>query len=244
MTASLGFSATSGIVTEKITVYGVGYTPSSTITVSTFNGAPIVLTPAIPATDAVTGNWTATFVVPALVRGTYAFVATDAVAPTATLGFTIVPSITVSPIAVNMLTAGVTITGKGFTSTILTGVTVGGVVPSVHQAFPLPNVVTGAWTMTFTVPLVPTTGAVDIIITDADETVQTTFAVADWIVVDIGGLADTESGVAMWGMPVITVLNYTVTYDRSMGLSPTISTTHTCRNDPRTAGVGSNVWDS
>ena len=117
------FSPTSGLVDDKITLYGYGFNATEDISPIVFDdkyGTPAALTttPATPDSDDL-GSWECTFKVPHATYGDWTVTATDelgtGIANTDSDEFTIGPSITIDPEEGPVGTV-VEITGRGFTT--------------------------------------------------------------------------------------------------------------------------------
>ncbi|MBU1173372.1 MAG: IPT/TIG domain-containing protein, partial [Proteobacteria bacterium] len=113
---TLKFSPSSGLINDRITLYGYGYASSSDITTITFADDygpwPLITTPTAPESDSV-GSWSCTFKVPHSSYGDWAVTASDGTNSNASL-FTIGPSITLSKASGPVGTI-IEITGRGFT---------------------------------------------------------------------------------------------------------------------------------
>jgi hypothetical protein len=113
-TQAITLAPTSGIVGSTVLVSGTKFAANSTALTATFNATAITFTNS--GTDATgTINTGASFTVPTLPHGTYAFIVTDDKGNTATATFTIDPSITLNPTSgSNNNNHTVTVTGSGF----------------------------------------------------------------------------------------------------------------------------------
>jgi hypothetical protein len=152
-------SPSSGHVGAVVTVAGTGYDATSNVSVFTFNGVA-------PAGQTVTGHNTAAngnysqvspagkFTVPAIAKGTYNVIMTDAGGATKTVTFAVTPAISLAPISGDTGDT-VTVTGSGFSTTILTSATIGVALTSILPLAPPTPSGIGAFTFTFIVPDLP-----------------------------------------------------------------------------------------
>lgn len=178
--ASITLTPNTGSVGTTVTVTGTNFTDSSSISTTTFAGSGVTMTPAHQTTTGA-GAITApgfTFVVPASVKGAQAVIVTDAGAKSATANFTVTPAIIVAPTDAIVGTAGVAVTGSGFThaggDTILT-FKISAVTPT-NTIVGLAVNTDGSWSGTFTVPTMGG-GAKTLTATTADDTASVNFVV-------------------------------------------------------------------
>jgi hypothetical protein len=198
--------------TAGVTVTGTGFTASTAISAFTFDGVtPGTQTVTTQTTD-LTGGFTGTFTVPAHAAGLIPLVVGDAVPDSASTTFTVDPKITVAPTHAIVGTAGVTVTGSGFTaSDAIATITLGGVTPGTETCTTQTVALNGSWSGTFTVPATGQ-GIQTLEITDVDETVDTNFTVDSHIVLTPNGGAVLNS-IAIDGTGFTPSDDVTVTFD-------------------------------
>jgi hypothetical protein len=150
VTAQIVVSPTSGYAGETtVTVTGTGFSIGQTITLY-FDAAAITSTTPTTITTDTSGNFTATFTVPASVRGSHTVKAQNALAEFATATFTITPKIVITP------TSGgfgdtVTVTGTGFAASSTMTIYFDALAVATTPAT-VTTGTTGGFTATFTVP--------------------------------------------------------------------------------------------
>src|SRR5207245_4560429 len=111
LTPTISLNPTSGPAGTNVTVTGNNFSPNSAIVIS-YDGASVTTIPASTTTD-LTGSFSATFTVPASTAGSHTVKATDASANSASVQFTVTPSISLTPTTGPTDTV-VTIKGTGF----------------------------------------------------------------------------------------------------------------------------------
>jgi hypothetical protein len=163
--------------TVGVTVVGTGFTASTAISTFTFDGAtPGTQTVTAQTTD-LTGGFTGTFTVPAHANGSVTLIVADAVPDSASTTFTVDAKITVTPTHGTVGTAGITVTGSGYTATdAIATFTVSGLTPTTNTCVGQVVAVDGSWSGTFTLDALPGSGNT-ITATTADDTANFTFTV-------------------------------------------------------------------
>jgi hypothetical protein len=141
--------------TAGIAISGTGFTNGDAITAITVGGV-------VPTTETCTaqhvaanGSWSGTFTIPAVPSGSQSVAITDLDDGTVDTSMTIDPKIVVTPSHAIVGTAGITVTGSGFTAGdhIMT-FTEGGITPPVNTCFGALVAVDGSWSGTFTQPAI------------------------------------------------------------------------------------------
>jgi hypothetical protein len=161
----ISLSPTSGPIGTTVTASGSNFVPSSTITI-TFGLSQIQTTPATVTASNV-GSFSASFTVPSYVAGNYVVSATDNSINnnSASVAFTITPTITVSPTS-GIVGTTVTVSGSNFVPSSTITITYNGI----QQTTSPPTVTstnTGSFTATFTVPATSNGGSNTVTATDA-----------------------------------------------------------------------------
>lgn len=223
--AAISLAPTFGAVGNPATVTGSGFIYAAgfqPITLLTFDGINILaVSPPVVATN---GSWSQIFTVPADSAGIKSVIADDASgegAPSA--NYTILPELFITPNHASVGTAGIAISGTGFTNgDAITAITVGGVVPSTETCTAQHVAANGSWAGTFTVPAVPS-GGQTVAITDADDgTVNTSMTIDPKIVVTPNHAIVGTAGISVTGSG-FTAGDHIMTFTES-GLTPPTNT--------------------
>ncbi len=146
---NLSLSQSSGAVGTLLTVTGSGFAGSSTITVD-FGSSTETCSQGNPLSSSSRGAFNCTFTVPAAVIGAHTITATDASSNSASVTFTIISTISLSPDSGRVGTS-VTVTGNGFAgNSAMTGTWA----PSGSPTFctSTTSSATGSFSCMFTVP--------------------------------------------------------------------------------------------
>lgn len=167
---SISLSPSTGKVGDTVTITGDGFANGSAVS-TTFGGSPVTTSPAAPSPNA-SGHFTATFVIPASIKGDHTVESTDAAMNAGSATETTTQNMAIDP-ANGPSGELVQLTGSGFAGTSAVTLTLDGVAITPESAITSDS--TGGFVGTLIIPLTTPIGAHTIIATDAS---ANTFSVA------------------------------------------------------------------